>query len=59
MEWIQALVDPSKGLITFESLKKNFVLLGLDYLNDRELMTMVREGDKDGDGALNEQEFCL
>ncbi|ERN18441.1 hypothetical protein AMTR_s00190p00018900 [Amborella trichopoda] len=49
----------SKGLITFESLKKNSALLGLNYLSDRELMAMVREGDKDGDGALNEQEFCV
>ncbi|KAL4194441.1 hypothetical protein AMTRI_Chr05g59270 [Amborella trichopoda] len=28
------LADPSKGLITFESLKKNSGLLGLDYLSD-------------------------
>ncbi|KAL4192045.1 hypothetical protein AMTRI_Chr06g170290 [Amborella trichopoda] len=51
------LVDPSNGLITFESLKKTSALLGLDYPSDRELMAMIRERDKDGDGALNEQEF--
>ncbi|KAL4187571.1 hypothetical protein AMTRI_Chr09g19690 [Amborella trichopoda] len=52
------LANPSKGLITFESLKKNSTLMGFDYLDDRELMAMVREGDKDSDGALNKQEFC-
>ncbi|ERN13342.1 hypothetical protein AMTRI_Chr09g41930 [Amborella trichopoda] len=53
------LADPVQGLITFESLKKNSALLGLDGLSDKELMGMVREGDTDGDGALNEQEFCV
>ncbi|GER43138.1 Avr9/Cf-9 rapidly elicited protein 20 [Striga asiatica] len=53
------LVDREKGLITFESLKKNSALLGLQDLRDDELQSMVREGDIDGDGALDEMEFCV
>ncbi|XP_059664462.1 calcium-binding protein KRP1-like [Cornus florida] len=53
------LMDRDKGLITFESLKKNSALLGLQDLGDEELMSMVREGDTDGDGALNQMEFCV
>lgn len=52
------LVDKEKGVITFESLKKNLGLLGLQGMSDEEVMCMVREGDLDGDGALNEMEFC-
>ncbi|ESR62418.1 hypothetical protein CICLE_v10017223mg [Citrus x clementina] len=52
------LMDEGKGLITFESLKKNSALLGLQDMSDEELMCMLREGDLDGDGALNEMEFC-
>ncbi|KAK1325913.1 Calcium-binding protein KIC [Acorus calamus] len=53
------LMDPMKGLITFESLKRNSGLLGLQGLSDDELLSMLREGDMDGDGALNETEFCV
>ncbi|CAA0808620.1 Calcium-binding EF-hand family protein [Striga hermonthica] len=53
------LVDREKGLITFESLKKNSALLGLHDLRDDELQSMLREGDIDGDGALDEMEFCV
>ncbi|GMH05679.1 hypothetical protein Nepgr_007519 [Nepenthes gracilis] len=52
------LMDIEKGLITFESLKRNAALLGLD-LRDDELVCMLREADLDGDGALNELEFCI
>lgn len=52
------LVDREKGVITFESLKKNLAVLGLEGMSDEEVMSMVREGDVDGDGALNEMEFC-
>ena len=45
-------------MITFESLKKNLSLLGLQGMSDEEVMCMVREGDLDGGGALNEMEFC-
>ncbi|ONK61117.1 uncharacterized protein A4U43_C08F26420 [Asparagus officinalis] len=53
------LMDPGTGLITFDSLKRNSALLGLGGLSDEELRGMLREGDIDGDGALNEMEFCV
>jgi Ca2+-binding EF-hand superfamily protein len=53
------LADPRLGLITLESLKRNSALLGLDSLTDSELRAMMEEGDLDGDGALNEHEFCV
>ncbi|MBA0778100.1 hypothetical protein Gotri_006017, partial [Gossypium trilobum] len=52
------LVDGDNGVITFESLKKNSALLGLQDMSDEEAICMLREGDLDGDGALNEMEFC-
>ncbi|KAJ6706909.1 CALCIUM-BINDING PROTEIN PBP1-LIKE [Salix viminalis] len=54
----QLLVEEGKGLITFESLRRNSKLLGLQDMADDELRCMLREGDLDGDGALNEMEFC-
>lgn len=53
------LMDRDKGLITFDSLKKNSALLGLQDLRDEELYSMLREGDVDGDGTLNQMEFCV
>ncbi|KAM1808016.1 calcium-binding protein KRP1-like [Malus sylvestris] len=53
------LVDSSKGVITFESLKRNSALLGLQDLSDDDLQSMLDEGDFDGDGALNQMEFCV
>nr|ABK22738.1 unknown [Picea sitchensis] len=53
------LADPRLGLITLESLRRNSGLLGLDSLTDSELRAMMGEGDLDGDGALNEHEFCV
>ncbi|GMN63043.1 hypothetical protein TIFTF001_032120 [Ficus carica] len=53
------LMDVEKGLITFESLKRNSVLLGLHDLRDDELVCMLMEGDLDGDGALSQMEFCI
>ncbi|KAF8396336.1 hypothetical protein HHK36_017952 [Tetracentron sinense] len=55
----QLLMDSDKGVITFESLKRNSALLGLQGLRDDELLSMLREGDVDGDGALNQMEFCV
>ncbi|KAG5578962.1 hypothetical protein H5410_049589, partial [Solanum commersonii] len=52
------LMDVSIGLITFESLKRNTILMGLSELKDDELLCMLIEGDLDGDGALNQMEFC-
>ncbi|GLT37910.1 hypothetical protein SLA2020_121940 [Shorea laevis] len=53
------LMDRDKGLITFESLKRNSVLLGLQDMMDDEIVCMLSEGDLDGDGALNQVEFCI
>ncbi|KAH7858591.1 hypothetical protein Vadar_025716 [Vaccinium darrowii] len=53
------LMDSEKRLITFESLKRNSAFLGLEGFSDKELESMVREGDLDGDGALNQMEFCV
>ncbi|OMP04565.1 Calcium-binding EF-hand [Corchorus olitorius] len=53
------LMDREKGVITFESLKKNSALLGLQDLTDDDLRSMMKEGDFDGDGALNQMEFCV
>ncbi|XVE51225.1 hypothetical protein DITRI_Ditri02bG0022800 [Diplodiscus trichospermus] len=52
------LMDEEKGMITFESLKRNLALLGLQDMSDEELVCMLREGDLNGDGALDEMEFC-
>lgn len=53
------LMDKDRGVITFESLRRNSALLGLQDLRDDELSSMLREGDFDGDGALSEMEFCV
>lgn len=53
------LMDVDKGLITFDSLRRNTILLGLHELRDDELLLMLLEGDLDGDGALNQLEFCI
>lgn len=53
------LMEPRTGKITFQSLKQNVARLGLGELRDDELLEMVREGDLDGDGALDQMEFCI
>lgn len=55
----QLLMDKEKGVITKESLKQNSAVLGLQNLRDDELASMITEGDLDGDGVLNEMEFCV
>ena len=55
----QLLMDGKKGLITFDSLKKKSALLGLQEFQDEEIKSMIKEGDLDGDGALNQLEFCM
>lgn len=52
------LMDSNKGVITFESLKMTTGLLGLD-VSDDQLIMMLMEGDLDGDGVLNQMEFCI
>lgn len=53
------LMDTEKEAITLESLKKNSAVLGLQDMGDDELMCMLKEGDLDGDGCLNQMEFCV
>lgn len=53
------LMEPESGLITLGSLKRNAVALGLRGLADDELRGMLMTGDMDGDGALNQTEFCV
>ncbi|KAK9080641.1 hypothetical protein SSX86_000399 [Deinandra increscens subsp. villosa] len=55
----QLLMDPMKRVITFDSLKKNSGVLGLADVTDDDLMSMLKEGDSDGDGDLNQMEFCV
>ncbi|KAL6206994.1 hypothetical protein ACLB2K_024239 [Fragaria x ananassa] len=52
------LMDEERGLITFQSLKRNSGLLGLEGMSDEEVRSMIKEGDLNGDGCLNEMEFC-
>ncbi|KAJ0964078.1 hypothetical protein J5N97_029200 [Dioscorea zingiberensis] len=53
------LADPTRGLITPESLRRNCALLGMPGMSAGDAEGMVREGDLDGDGALNQTEFCI
>ncbi|KAJ9568040.1 hypothetical protein OSB04_004006 [Centaurea solstitialis] len=53
------LMDPIEGVISFDSLKKNAVVLGLEDLSNGDLVSMLKEGDLDGDGVLNQMEFCV
>ncbi|MCE0481442.1 hypothetical protein HAX54_039212 [Datura stramonium] len=53
------LADPNNGLITSMSLQKNSGLLGMEGMSREDAEAMVKEGDLDGDGALNETEFCI
>ncbi|TKY48792.1 Calcium-binding protein PBP1 [Spatholobus suberectus] len=55
----QLLMDKEKGVITLESLRRNSALMGLQDLKEDELVSMMREGDLDGDGALTQMEFCV
>lgn len=53
------LMDPTTMLITCDSLKRKAAVLGLEGMSDEEAASMVREGDLDGDGALDQMEFCV
>ena len=53
------LSDPETGLITSESLRTNSALLGMEGMSKEDADAMVRQGDLDGDGKLNETEFCI
>lgn len=49
----ELLMDRERGVITFDSLKKNSALLGMQDLRDDEMKSMLREGD------LDRMEFCV
>ncbi|KAL3815151.1 hypothetical protein ACJIZ3_016419 [Penstemon smallii] len=53
------LSDPTKGVITWRSLQKNCAYLGMEGMSEDDAEAMIRQGDLDGDGALNEMEFCI
>lgn len=53
------LADPEKGMITSESLMRNSAFLGMEGMSREDAAAMVREGDLDGDGMLNDKEFCI
>lgn len=47
-------MDGDKGVITFESLRRNAAsVLGLGDLTDEDVRCMINEGGFDCDGALN------
>lgn len=53
------LMDRDNGVITFESLKRNSASLGLCGMSDEDVRLMLKEGDLNGDGTLDEKEFCV
>ncbi|XP_009389387.2 calcium-binding protein KIC-like [Musa acuminata AAA Group] len=53
------LAEPGRGVITPESLRRNAAALGMAGMTAEDASAMVREGDMDGDGALDEKEFCV
>ncbi|VFQ95700.1 unnamed protein product [Cuscuta campestris] len=53
------LAEAGTGLITPGSLQRNSAVLGMEGMSKAEAEAMVTEGDLDGDGALNEMEFCI
>lgn len=55
----EVLADEGSGLITWESLKRNSALLGMEGMTKEDAEAMVREGDLDADGGLNQMEFCI
>ncbi|XP_057749052.1 calcium-binding protein KRP1-like [Arachis stenosperma] len=56
----ELLMDKEKGVITLESLRSNAAaVLGIEDMKEDELVSMMREGDIDGDGCLSQMEFCV
>ena len=48
--------DEDSGKITFKNLKRVAKELG-ENMTDEEIQEMIDEADRDGDGAINEEEF--
>nr|XP_043613536.1 calcium-binding protein KIC-like [Erigeron canadensis] len=53
------LADEKIGVITPQSLRNNSRVLGIEEMTMEDAHGMVKEGDLDGDGYLNETEFCI
>ncbi|MED6175084.1 hypothetical protein PIB30_075138 [Stylosanthes scabra] len=53
------LANPQMGLITPESLRRNSKLLDMEGMSKEDANAIVRHGDLNGDGKLNETEFCI
>ncbi|KAG0477243.1 hypothetical protein HPP92_013647 [Vanilla planifolia] len=49
------LMDAERGVITLDSLKQNAGRLGV---GEEEIMGMFEMGDFNGDGAMDQTEFC-
>ena len=49
--------DDNTGKISFRNLKRVCTELG-ENLTDQEMQEMIDEADRDGDGLINEEEFC-
>uniref|UniRef100_A0A0C9S7T2 TSA: Wollemia nobilis Ref_Wollemi_Transcript_7699_723 transcribed RNA sequence n=1 Tax=Wollemia nobilis TaxID=56998 RepID=A0A0C9S7T2_9CONI len=53
------LADAEKGVITVQSLQRNASLLGIEAMSEDELRAMIEAGDIDGNGVVDQQEFCI
>uniref|UniRef100_A0A0D6R3T2 EF-hand domain-containing protein n=1 Tax=Araucaria cunninghamii TaxID=56994 RepID=A0A0D6R3T2_ARACU len=53
------LTDSEKGVITLQSLHKNASALGIEGMGEDELRAMIVTGDLNGDGVLDQKEFCI
>ncbi|XP_073101278.1 calcium-binding protein KIC-like [Elaeis guineensis] len=53
------LVDPERGLITGESLRRNAAALGMEGMTAEDAAVMVREGDLDGHRTLHKTNFYI
>ncbi|GLJ32770.1 hypothetical protein SUGI_0659880 [Cryptomeria japonica] len=53
------LADAEKGVITLESLKRNSGVLGIEAMNEDQLQAMIAAADLNGDGVVDENEFCV
>ncbi|KAH9323622.1 hypothetical protein KI387_018261, partial [Taxus chinensis] len=53
--------DAEKGVITLQSLKKNASrVLGMsEEMSEDEMVAMIEAADLNGDGVLDQNEFCL
>ncbi|GLJ32762.1 hypothetical protein SUGI_0659780 [Cryptomeria japonica] len=53
------LADAEKAVITLQSLKKNANLLGMGEMSEDQVRAMIETADLNGDGVLDQNEFCV